>query len=63
MKSNTIQKEYAGYVINIFYSPKFLDYTFWVINEHGFTVLVSNRPYDSVDDCYVRACTRINDEL
>lgn len=68
MRDYNAIKEYAGYNIVISYNIVYAGYSFIVktIEEDEKdekTLFGSTRLYDDIDSAYVRACTRINDEL
>ena len=63
MNDDVTKKFYCGYDIHIFYSHSYMDYSFEIWDKNKNLVLESKRPYDSVGDAHIRACTRINDEL
>jgi len=54
---------YSSYKIEVKFNESYLDYSFIVKDNDNKLLLQSNRPYDSINDAYVRACLRINDEL
>lgn len=63
MNNYTTTKNYANYEIEIIFSESWMDYSFIIKDESNKVVMKSSRTYDDAEDAYVRACTRINDEL
>ena len=63
MPTHTTTFTYCGYRILVTYNNIHMNCSFQVFNFENKILISSKRYYDSIEDAYVRACTRINDEL